>query len=409
MIPAEFDYVAPGSLDEALSALRDGGEDAKVLAGGHSLIPLMKLRLAAPSLLVDLRRCRAWPASSARTATVRIGAMTTPPRRRGRRTSGLASQAAGTIADQQVRNRGTIGGSLAHGDPASDMPAILLAYEGSVTIRGEGGEREVAAADLFQDYLTTAVGDGEILTEVRLPALDGYGLRLPQVQPPPGGLGDGRRVARWSRRRRTARARTCGSASRTSASTPLRATAVEEALRGQPLDAERSPRRPSRPPRAPSRPPTSTPRPTTSATSRACCAGARWRTRHHEAVRFTTTEDVSRALAGEGYLADRALATAVYLAAALEQPLLLEGEAGVGKTEVARALALGRGRAADPPAVPRGDRPPPRGLRLGLPAPAARDPRRRGGRRARASCSGASSCSGGRCWRRSSTTARRCC
>ena len=74
-----------------------------------------------------------------------------------------------------MRNRGTIGGSLAHGDPASDMPAVLLAYEGSVTIRGDGGQREVAAADLFQDFLTTAVGDGEILTEVRLPALDGYG------------------------------------------------------------------------------------------------------------------------------------------------------------------------------------------------------------------------------------------
>ena len=80
-----------------------------------------------------------------------------------------------TIADPQVRNRGTIGGTLAHGDPASDMPAVLLASEGSVTIRGDAGQREVAAADLFEDFLTTAVGDGEILTEVRLPALDGYG------------------------------------------------------------------------------------------------------------------------------------------------------------------------------------------------------------------------------------------
>ena len=88
---------------------------------------------------------------------------------------GLASKVASTIADPQVRHRGTIGGSLAHGDPASDQLAILLAYEGSVVVRGESGEREIAAADLFQDYLTTAVGDGEVLTEVRLPAMDGYG------------------------------------------------------------------------------------------------------------------------------------------------------------------------------------------------------------------------------------------
>ena len=88
---------------------------------------------------------------------------------------GLASEVASTIADPQVRHRGTIGGSLAHGDPASDQLAILLAYEGSVVVRGESGEREIAAAELFQDYLTTAVGDDEVLTEVRLPAMDGYG------------------------------------------------------------------------------------------------------------------------------------------------------------------------------------------------------------------------------------------
>ena len=136
MIPAEFDYVAPGSLDEALAALSDGGEDAKVLAGGHSLIPLMKLRLAAPSLLVDLRRRRgAARASRATTACSRFGAMV---RHHDVATGGfgLPSAAAATIADQQVRNMGTIGGTLAHGDPASDLPAILLAHEGTVIIRG---------------------------------------------------------------------------------------------------------------------------------------------------------------------------------------------------------------------------------------------------------------------------------
>ena len=125
--PAEFDYVAPESLDAALAALREGGEDAKVLAGGHSLMPLMKLRLAAPTLLVDLRRCRA----DRHRARERHGPDRRddpPPRRRDRAASlGLAATAAATIADQQVRNRGTIGGSLAHGDPASDLPAVLLA------------------------------------------------------------------------------------------------------------------------------------------------------------------------------------------------------------------------------------------------------------------------------------------
>ena len=128
---------------------------------------------------------------------------------------GLASTAAGTIADPQVRNRGTIGGSLAHGDPASDMPAILLAAEGSVTVRGASGQREVAAADLFQDYLTTAVGDGEILTEVRLPALDGYGFGYEKFNRRAGGLGDGGRLRAGQEGAATARARTCGSGSRT--------------------------------------------------------------------------------------------------------------------------------------------------------------------------------------------------
>src|SRR4051794_13014279 len=174
MIPAQFDYVAPSSLDEALSALRSGGEDAKVLAGGHSLLPLMKLRLAAPTLLVDLRKVPGLAGIQRENGSIRVGGVARHVDVAGGDLA-LASTAASTIADPQVRHRGTIGGSLAHGDPASDMPAVLLAYEGSVTVRGDAGQREVAAADLFQDFLTTAVGDGEILTEVRMPALDGYG------------------------------------------------------------------------------------------------------------------------------------------------------------------------------------------------------------------------------------------
>ena len=130
MIPAEFDYVAPGSLDEALTALSDGGEDAKLLAGGHSLIPLMKLRLAAPTLLVDLRRVEELKSVARENGVLRFGAMV---RHHEVATGGygLPSAAAATIADQQVRNMGTIGGTIAHGDPASDLPAILLAHEGT--------------------------------------------------------------------------------------------------------------------------------------------------------------------------------------------------------------------------------------------------------------------------------------
>jgi carbon-monoxide dehydrogenase medium subunit len=234
VIPAQFDYVAPESLDEALSALQ--GEEAKVLAGGHSLLPLMKLRLAAPSLLVDLRRVPGLSGIQRENGSWRIGAMTThyAVTNGG---LGLASKAAGTIADPQVRYRGTLGGSLAHGDPASDMPAVLLAAEGSVTIRGAGGQREVAAADLFQDFLTTAVGDGEILTEVRLPALDGYGFGYEKFN---------RRKEDW------AMVAVCALVKRAAdgtcedvriglthmGSTPLRATAAEQALRGRPLDAQ---------------------------------------------------------------------------------------------------------------------------------------------------------------------------
>ncbi len=235
MIPAKFDYVAPTSLDEALSALQSGGEDAKVLAGGHSLLPLMKLRLAAPSLLVDLRRVPDMAGITRDNGTWRIGAMTThyAVTEGG---LGLASTAASTIADPQVRYRGTIGGSLAHGDPASDMPAVLLAVDGSVTIRGASGEREVAAADLFQDFLTTAVGDGEIMTSVSLPALDGYGFGYEKFN---------RRKEDWAMVAVCALVKKGADGSCEDVriglthmgSVPLRATAAEQALRGGALDA----------------------------------------------------------------------------------------------------------------------------------------------------------------------------
>jgi carbon-monoxide dehydrogenase medium subunit len=236
VIPAEFDYVAPGSLDDALKALADGGEDAKVLAGGHSLIPLMKLRMAAPSLIVDLRQLDELKHTSSDGDAIRLGALVTH-HRVATGGFGLTSAAAATIADQQVRNMGTIGGTLAHGDPASDMPAVLLAYEGSVIIRGSGGDREVAAADLFEDFLTTAVGEGEILTEVRFPKLEGYGYGYEKFN---------RRQEDWAMVAVSALVKKAGDGTCEDVriglthmgSVPLRATAAEQALRGKPLDAD---------------------------------------------------------------------------------------------------------------------------------------------------------------------------
>jgi carbon-monoxide dehydrogenase medium subunit len=235
VIPAEFDYVAPESLDEVFTALSEGGEDAKLLAGGHSLLPLMKLRLAAPSLLVDLRRVPDLSGISSN-GGVTIGAMTTHTAI-ANAGLGLISEVSSTIADPQVRNRGTLGGSLAHGDPASDQPAILLAFEGSVTVRGAGGdERTIAGADLFEDYLTTAVGEDEVITSVNYPALDGYGFGYEKFN---------RRKEDWAMVAVSALVKKASDGSCEDvriglthmSNVPLRATAAEAALRGGALDA----------------------------------------------------------------------------------------------------------------------------------------------------------------------------
>ena len=235
MIPAEFEYCAPDSLSEAVGLLAEGGEDAKPLAGGHSLIPLMKLRLAFPTLLVDLRRVPGLTGVSRTDGEFVIGAMTTHSVVEHSPELGLLSRAAGTIADPQVRHRGTIGGSLAHGDPASDLPAVLLAAEGSVTASGPDGERKIAAGDLFQDYMETAVAQGEIVTEVRIPALDGWGFGYQKFN---------RRAEDWAMVAVSALVLARDGACEdvrigltNMGSTPLRARAVEDALRGQPLEA----------------------------------------------------------------------------------------------------------------------------------------------------------------------------
>jgi aerobic carbon-monoxide dehydrogenase medium subunit len=236
MIPAVFDYAAPESLEDAIKMLSEGGEDAKLLAGGHSLIPLMKLRLAAPSLLVDLRKVPGLHGVQREDGKWRIGALTPHAVLEHSPELGILSVAAGTIADPQVRNRGTIGGSLAHGDPASDLPAILLITEGTVTVTGSGGQRTIAAADLFRDYLETAIEPGEVLTEVHAQALEGWGFAYQKFN---------RRSEDWAMVAVSAVVKKSGDSCEdvrigltNMGSVPLRASAVEEALRGRSLTAE---------------------------------------------------------------------------------------------------------------------------------------------------------------------------
>jgi aerobic carbon-monoxide dehydrogenase medium subunit len=237
VIPVEFDYVVPESLDEAIRELHENGEDAKALAGGHSLLPLMKLRLAAPTLLVDLRKLPGLHSVQQENGTVRIGALTTHATLEDTPELGVVAEAASHIADQQVRNCGTIGGSLAHGDPASDLPTVVLTHDGEVTAQGPDGQRTIAAADLFQDYLTTALAHDELITEIRLPRMDGYGFGYEKF---------GRRAEDWAMVGVCALVKvndgTCEDVRvglTHMGSTPLRATAVEQALRGQPLDEQR--------------------------------------------------------------------------------------------------------------------------------------------------------------------------
>jgi aerobic carbon-monoxide dehydrogenase medium subunit len=235
VITAPFDYEAPDNLDEAIRMLHENGEDAKALAGGHSLLPLMKLRFAMPTLLVDLRRIPGLHGISDAGGAWRIGPMTRHADLQDTPELGVASRAASLIADQQVRNRGTIGGSLAHGDPASDLPAVLLAVEGEVTARGLSGERTIAAADLFEDYLSTSLAHDELITEVRLPAQDGWGFGYQKFT---------RRAEDWAMVGVCALVKKAGDGSCEDVriglthmgSTPLRATAAEQALRGQGLD-----------------------------------------------------------------------------------------------------------------------------------------------------------------------------
>ena len=230
MIPPEFEYARVSSVDEAIKALGEGDEDAKLLAGGHSLLPLMKLRLAAPTLLVDIGGLGELRGVERSNGGYRIGALTRHADLQTRDDLGVLSTAAGKIADQQVRNCGTIGGSLAHGDPASDLPGVVLALDGELTATGPGGERTIAAADMFEDYLTTALEPDEVLTAITVPDPAAWSFGYEKFT---------RRAEDWAMVGVAALLKIEGGSISDArvglthmSSTPLRATAVEDALKG---------------------------------------------------------------------------------------------------------------------------------------------------------------------------------
>lgn len=174
MIPAPFEYYAPSTVKEAIGLLEEHGDDAKLLAGGHSLLPIMKFRLAQPKVVVDIGRIGGLDKIEAKGSTITIGALTTHD---AVETSDvllkqcpLLPETASVIGDMQVRNRGTIGGSLAHADPAADYPGAILALDAEIVATGPKGNRTISAKDFFVEMLTTALKPNEIITEVRVPA-----------------------------------------------------------------------------------------------------------------------------------------------------------------------------------------------------------------------------------------------
>lgn len=179
MIPAAFDYTRPGTVDEAVTALADGGEEAKVLGGGQSLLPILRLRLAFPELLVDVGRVPELRGVREDGDRLAIGAMTShhdvihDPL--VQRHAGLLAAATRTVADPAVRHRGTLGGSLAHADPAGDLPSVVLALDGELVVAGPRGRRTIPAREFFTDYLQTSMDPDELLVEVRLPKLTDWG------------------------------------------------------------------------------------------------------------------------------------------------------------------------------------------------------------------------------------------
>jgi carbon-monoxide dehydrogenase medium subunit len=240
MIPAPFDYTAPESLADAIAALGGDAEEIKVLAGGQSLIPVLKLRLAAPTLIVDIGKIDELKGISDVGDAIVIGALTTHDEVAASSVvaehASVLAKAAQTVADPQVRHRGTLGGALVHADPAGDLPAPILALDAELVIAGAGGERTVGAADFFEDLFTTVVAEDEILTQIRIPKHTGWGGHYEKFT----------RVAQqWSIVAVAAAIKADGGTISEAkigltnmGSTALRATVVEQALVGQPASAE---------------------------------------------------------------------------------------------------------------------------------------------------------------------------
>ncbi|MGA0011372.1 MAG: FAD binding domain-containing protein, partial [Candidatus Nanopelagicales bacterium] len=179
MIPMAFDYVRPGTVDEAVSALAAAGEDAKVISGGQSLMPVLRLRLAAPTTLIDVGSIAEMKGVTDGGDHLVVGANATHYEVMNdalvKQHAPLLAQAAGTVADPAIRHRGTFGGSLAHADPAGDLPTVALALDATMVVKGPKGSREIAAKDFFVDYFTSALEPDEILVAVKVPKLgDGW-------------------------------------------------------------------------------------------------------------------------------------------------------------------------------------------------------------------------------------------
>ncbi|WP_330262528.1 xanthine dehydrogenase family protein subunit M [Streptomyces griseorubiginosus] len=234
MIPPTFDYARPSSVEDAVRVLAEGGEDAKVLAGGQSLLPLLRLRLAFPELVVDVGRVPGLTGVREEGDTLVVGALTThhdvvrDPL--VRRHAGLLAAATAGVGDPAVRHRGTLGGSLAHADPAGDLPAVALALDAELVAVGPGGRRAIPAREFFVDYLQTALEPDELLVEIRIPKTDGWGFHYEKFH----------RVAQsWAVvgvaalvRRDDGHIAEARIGLTNMGSTPLRATATEEALTG---------------------------------------------------------------------------------------------------------------------------------------------------------------------------------
>jgi carbon-monoxide dehydrogenase medium subunit len=240
MIPAAFDYAAPTSVEEAISLLQQHGDEAKLLAGGHSLLPLMKLRLAAPSVVVDLGRIPDLVYIREDGNEVSIGAMTTHFALQSsqllRQRVPLIAQAAAMVGDMQVRNRGTIGGSIAHADPASDLPTVITALKGQIAAQGPNGTRTIPAEDFFEDIWTSVLEPEEVVTEIRVPATAGALQTYEKFR---------QRSADWaivgvavSLDRQNGNIGNASVVLTNVGPTPMRAAGVEAALQGAPATAE---------------------------------------------------------------------------------------------------------------------------------------------------------------------------